>query len=140
MDVRIIITVIVRDLVDDLVRLLRRGTVVEPDEVVAVHLLIEHREVALDLLGVQRVSLLVVQVAQFLRFRDADAEAVVLGQRRGMGVHVTDVGQLAITTTACQQRIESCLQFREIQRLVRNNLLTLRLKLLGTVLLRHLPQ
>ena len=106
----------------------------------AVHLLIEHGEVALDLLGVQRVSLLVVQVAQFLRFRDADAEAVVLGQRRGMGVHVTDVGQLAITTTACQQHIESCLQFREIQRLVRNNLLTLCLKLLGTVLLSDFLQ
>ena len=77
MDVRIIITVIVRDLVDDLVRLLRRGTVVEPYEVVAVHLLIEHGEVALDLLGVQRVGLLVVQVAQFLRLWDADAETVV---------------------------------------------------------------
>ena len=46
----------------------------------AVHLLIEHGEVALDLLGVQRVRLLVVQVAELLRLRDADAEAVVLGE------------------------------------------------------------
>ena len=56
MDVTIISAVIVRDLVNDLVRLLRRRTVVEPHEVVAVHLLIEHGEVALDLLGVQRAS------------------------------------------------------------------------------------
>ena len=63
MDVTIISTVILRDLVDDLVWLLRRRTVVEPDEVVAVHLLIEHGEVALNLLRVQRVRLLVVQVA-----------------------------------------------------------------------------
>ena len=80
MDVTIISAVIVRDLVNDLVRLLRRRTVVEPHEVVAVHLLIEHREVALDLLGVQRVRLLVVQIAQLLRLGYADAEAVVFGE------------------------------------------------------------
>ena len=62
-DVAVISTVVLLDLVDDLVRLLRRGTVVEPDEVVAIHLLIEYGEVALDLLRVQRVRLLVVQVA-----------------------------------------------------------------------------
>ena len=83
-DVRIIITVIVRDLVDDQVRLLRRGTIVEPHKVVAVHLLVEHGEVALNLLRVKRVGLLVVQVAQLLRLRDADAETVILGQRRGL--------------------------------------------------------
>ena len=57
-----------------------------------------------------------------------------------MGIHVADVGQLAIAATACQKRIEGCLQLREIQRLVKNNLLPFRLKLLGTVLLRYLPQ
>ncbi len=57
-----------------------------------------------------------------------------------MSIHIADVGQFAIATTTCQQRIEGRLQLREIQRLVRNNLLPLRLKLLGTVLLRHLPQ
>ena len=140
MDVTIICTVILRDLVNDLVRLLRRGSVVEPHEVVAVHLLVEHGEVALDLLRVQRVCLLIVQVAQLLRLRDADTEAVVLGQRRGMGIRVADVRQLTIAATACQKRIESCLQLREIQRLVRKNLLPLCLKLLRTVLLRYLPQ
>ena len=63
MDVTIIVLVIVADLVDYLNGLLGGGTVVEPHEVVAVHLLMEHGEVALDLLRVQRVSLLVVQVA-----------------------------------------------------------------------------
>ena len=57
-----------------------------------------------------------------------------------MGVHVSDVGQLAIVASACQQRIEGCLQLREIQRLVRHYRLTLRLQLFGTVLLRYLPQ
>ena len=60
-DVRVVILIIVADLVDDLNRLLRRGTVVEPYEVVAVHLLMQNREVLLDLLRVQRIDLLVVQ-------------------------------------------------------------------------------
>ena len=66
------------DLVDDLNGLLRRSAVVEPYEVVAVHLLIQHGEVLLDFLRVQRVHLLVVQLAQLLCLRNSDAEAVIL--------------------------------------------------------------
>ena len=44
-----------------------------------------------------------------------------------MGVHVSDVRQLAIAASACQQRIEGCLQLREIQRFVRQHCLSLRL-------------
>ena len=82
MDVTIIVLIIIRYLVDDLNRLLRGGTVVEPHKVVAVHFLMQHGEVLLDLLRVQRVGLLIVEVAQFLRLRDADAEAVVFGDYR----------------------------------------------------------
>ena len=59
-DVAIIVFIIVADLVDDLNRLLRGGAVVEPYEVVSVHLLMEHGEILLDLLRVQRIDLLVV--------------------------------------------------------------------------------
>ena len=63
MDVRVIVGVVVANLVDDLNRLLRGGTVVEPYEVVAVHPLMQHGEVLLDFLRVQRVHFLIVQVA-----------------------------------------------------------------------------
>ena len=80
-DVRVICAVVFRNLIYYLIRLLRSGSVVEPYEVMAVYLLMEHREVALDLLGVECVGLLIAQVAQFLCLRYADAESVVLWKR-----------------------------------------------------------
>ena len=120
--------------------LLRRGAVVEPDEVVAVHLLIEHGEVALDLLRVQRVRLFVVQVAQLLRLRDADAEAIILGQRRGMGVCVANVGQLAIAASARQKLVESSFQLSQIEAFIWQYRLPFRLQFFGAVLFSHLSQ
>ena len=80
-DVRVVRTVVVRNLINHLIRLLCRCTIIQPHEVVAVHLLLQHGEVLLDLLRVQRVGLFIVQVTQFLRLRDADAEAIVCRQR-----------------------------------------------------------
>ena len=81
MYVGVICAVVFRNLIYYLIRLLRSGSVVEPYEVMAVYLLMEHREVALYLLGVQSVCLLKTQVAQFLCLRYADAESVVLWKR-----------------------------------------------------------
>ena len=55
MYIGVICAVVFRNLIYYLIRLLRSGTVVEPHEVMAVHLLIEHGKVALYLLRVQCV-------------------------------------------------------------------------------------
>ena len=50
MDIRIIVLVIIRYLVDHLDGLLCGGPIVEPHEIVTVYLLMEHGEILLDLL------------------------------------------------------------------------------------------
>ena len=124
-DIRIIVFIVIRYLVDHLDGLLRGGAVVEPYEVVAVHLLLQHGEVLLDLLRVQRVHLLVVQVLQLLRLRDADAEAIVdradgrrlLGSvRRGRAKRnsVADIGQVAERVSSSKQCLKARFQFLQM--------------------------
>ena len=143
MDVAIIVLIIVADLVDDLNRLLRGGAVVEPYEVVAVHLLMEHGEVLLDLLRIQRVHFLIVQVAQLLRLRNADAEAVVLRHslhRTARIVRIAEVRQVGIAASATQQLLEARLQLREVQGLVRQHTQTSLPDLLGAISLGDLSK
>ncbi len=52
-DVGILIFVEMRQTVDDRLRLLRRRGVVEPDQRLAMHLLLQDREVALDAIGIE---------------------------------------------------------------------------------------
>ncbi len=75
-DVAVAARVVVGEGLDDLTGLLRGGPVVEPHEVVAVHLLAEDGEVLAYRVHGQRVNLLVAQLAQRLRLGDAYAEAV----------------------------------------------------------------
>ena len=55
MDVRVLVLVEVRDAIDDGLRLLGRRRVVEPDELLAVDVLVEDRELALERMRVERV-------------------------------------------------------------------------------------
>ncbi len=114
-DVRIIRLVVIRNLVDHLDGLLRRSAVVEPYQIVAVHPLVEHGEVLLDLLRVQRVGLFVVQVSEFLRLGDAYAETILLRERPGRHFCVVHVGQLFESAAARQQLLESRLERIEVQ-------------------------
>ena len=77
MDVGVIVFVIVTDLVNHLQRLLRGGTVVEPYQIVSIHLLVEHGEVFFDFLAVQRVRLLIVEGTKLFRLWYADAETIL---------------------------------------------------------------
>ena len=63
-DIGVVGTVILADLIDHLVGLLRGGTIVEPHQIVTVHLLLQHGEVALHLVGIERVNLVVVQTGE----------------------------------------------------------------------------
>ena len=143
LDVTIIVFVIVADLVDHLDGLLGGGTVVEPYEVVAVHLLMEHGEVLLDLLRVQRVSLLVVQVAQLLRLWDSDAEAVILRHRlhrTARIVSVAEVRKVAIAASTCQKLFESRFQLLKMQVFIREYTLTNLPGLFRAILLGEIAQ
>ena len=60
----------------------------------AVHLLMEHGEILLDLLRVQRVGLLVVQVTQLLRLRDTNAEAIILRHRLHRTARIVGVAEI----------------------------------------------
>ena len=96
-------------------------------------------------LRVQRVHLLVVQLAQLLCLRNSDAEAVILRHesRRTctlprMGwiglreISVTDVRQVSIAVSTSQQLFESRLQFLEVERLIRQHTLMNFSSLFGT--------
>ena len=78
MDIRVIVAVIVRNLVYHLHRLLGGCSVVEPDEVMTIHFLLQHRKILLDFIRVQRVGLLIAQFPQYLGFGDTDSESVLL--------------------------------------------------------------
>ena len=53
MNVGVLVFVEMRETVDDRLRLLRRRRVVEPDERLAMHLLLQNREVALHAIGIE---------------------------------------------------------------------------------------
>ena len=135
MDVRIISTVVVRNLINHLIRLLRRRTVVEPHEVVAVYFLLQYRKVLLDLLRVQRVGLFIVQVAQFLRLRDADAETVLMRYGLRLSICISEVRKFAIAAASSQKLSESSFQLREVQLFVGQYRLPFSLQLLRAVFL-----
>ena len=143
MNITVIVLIIVADLIDHLYRLLRSSSVVEPYEVVAVHLLMQHGEILLDLLGVQGIHLLVVNVTEFLRFRNADAEAVVLWHslhRTNRVIGIADIRKVGIAAAASQQLLETRLQFLKVEGFVRKYTLTNLPCLLGTVFLGELTQ
>ena len=140
MDIRVIVLVIVRNLVDDLDRFLRGGTIVQPDQVVTVHLLGEHGEVALDLLRVQRVGLFIVEVAQFLRLRDADAETILVRNGLRLCICISEVRKFAIAAASSQKLSEASFQLREVQLFVRQYRLPFSLQFLRAVSLSDFLQ
>jgi hypothetical protein len=74
-DIAVVVGIVIRNGVDDLTRLLGSGSIVEPHQVVAVHLLAQHGEVLAEFGGVQGVGLLVIQVAQLVGLGDAAADS-----------------------------------------------------------------
>ena len=139
-NVRIVMFVIIRNLVDDLQGLLCGGTIVKPYEVVAVHLLVEHGKVLFYFLSVQGVQLLVVEVVQLLCLGDSDAEAVLLRNRPCLCVRVSYVRQRAVSAASSQQLFESRLKFLEIQGLVGQDALTNLPNLFRTIFLSKFLQ
>lgn len=81
MDIAVVMLVIVGEGVDDGLGLLGGGAVVEPDEGVMVHVLMQCRKVATDVLDVEDVMVVVIPVAEQLCFGYAYAEAVGLGSK-----------------------------------------------------------
>ena len=142
-DIAVIVLVIVADLIDHLYRLLRSSSIVEPYEVVAVHFLMQHGEILLDFLGVQGIHLLVVKLTEFLRFRNADAEAVVMRHslhRTNRVIGITDIRKVGIAAATSQQLLEPRLQFLKVEDFVREYTLTNLPYLLGTIFLGELTQ
>ena len=66
----------------------------------AVYLLLQYGEILLDLLRVQRVRLLVVQVAQLLRLGDADTEAVLMRNGLRLSICISEVRKFAVATAS----------------------------------------
>ena len=94
--------------------------------------------VSLDLLRVQRIDLLVVQVAQLLRLRNADTEAVILRHRlhrTARIVSVAEVRKVAIAAPTCQKLFESSFQLLKVQDFIREYTLTNLPCLFGAILL-----
>ena len=80
MDVRVVGLVELAQSIDDPQRLLGGRTIVEPHEVVAIHLLMEDGELLADFFGVHRVGLVVMEVANDVRLGNSDAKAIILQQ------------------------------------------------------------
>ena len=67
-----------------------------------VYLLLKYREVTLNLLRVQYVSLLVMQVSQFLCLWDANAETILVRNGLCLSICIADVRQFPIAATTRQ--------------------------------------
>jgi hypothetical protein len=101
MNVRVLVRVEVRDAIDDRLRLVRGGCVVEPHELLAVHALLQDREVAAHGVDVERRMLAAAGERHRVR-----AAWVRLGRRdEAVGqAHRIDEVELRIATCRCRRR------------------------------------